>query len=123
MTAPFGTKDKDRDDQERVRVQDHAGSLVILERTGVPIELATEYGDAVATPARLLNVDNDADGWLETLVFPSVIQDQISDEPRLGRVEKVTGKKRPYWHLADATEDDIKKGMAAWAKHDDSAPF
>lgn len=122
---PFATEASS--ERDRLRLIDLVGELVIVEATGEAREIATTYGDKEAVPARVLHVGNDADGWMETLVFNGVIVRRLKDaagKPVAGRLEQVPTKKgNPALVIKDAEpgSKDHEAAAAAWRKHE--VPF
>lgn len=125
MTNTFRTTPTADATPTRSRVQDHEGSLVLLQRTGPPVTLATVHGEASATPARLLIVDDDVDGWMESLVFPVMLQAAIKDDSPVlgvvGRGDARPGKSAP-WVLHDPTPEQVEKAEKVWAANEEP-PF
>ena len=120
--APFVTTHTTDADREQVRTTDYHGIPILIQATGDEITMTTSRGEeATALPVRILAVQ-DGEGWVETLVFWTVVRDQLSDgKVHLGNIAKPEGKR--YYRLNDVADPAVEAAAReAWAKHD-AAPF
>lgn len=123
---PFGSADNKA---PQVSLKDYSGVLIILQPTEDPITVDTQYGEAEATPCRLLNVENDADGWVDLLVFQKGVQAQLRANDGkpvpgvLSREKTAKPGKSPAYVLEVPNAAQSKAARAAWDKHQDASPF
>ncbi len=105
------------------------GSLLLFKVHGQEVGIKTVHGDSNAVRADVIVLDGDKEGeeFLDTLVFPKVLQSQL--KPRLG--EMVLGRlgqghkkpgQSPPWTLATASDEEKKVGMAFLEKSSET-PF
>ncbi len=113
-TDPFSSPAEGGD---RLPLDDVEGSLLLFTVHGVEKDIQTQYGtsDAVKCDVAALDGDHKAETWDGALIFPRVLQSQLS--PRvggmvLGRLGKGTAKpgQSAPWTLADPTDDDRETG-------------
>ena len=120
--APFITSNTTApaDDEARVTLRDYVGLPIIVQATDEEFTLTTSEGESTALPVRFLSVENDADGWQDTLCFWKVVRDQLSDgKAHLGVIRMAEGKR--YYRLEDATPEQVAAATKAWEAN--SLPF
>lgn len=108
---------------------DLKGSLILFKVKGFEPAIKTVHGDSPAVAADVVVLDGEQEGteYLDTLVFPKVLQSQIKPRMggmvlgRLGQGEKKPGQSAP-WMLSEATEADKATARAYVAKNTE-APF
>jgi hypothetical protein len=95
------------------------GRLVLVQPRSLEAGITTVYGVTEAVRADVVVLDGPDAGTKhdDTLIFPKVLQSQLKnriDEKVLGRVSQ--GQAKPGqsapWMLTEATEADIKVGVA-----------
>jgi len=109
--------------------KDLHGALLLFKVHGQEVGIKTVHGDSNAVRADVVVLDGDAEGqeYLDTLVFPKVLQSQLKPRigemvlGRLGQGHKKPGQSPP-WTLAAATDDEKKVGMAHLEKKTET-PF
>lgn len=116
---------------DRINWDDVKGTLLLFTVTSVETGIETAYGEADAVKADVAAIDGDHAGtrWDGALVFPRVLQSQLSGKVGkmvLGRLTQGEAKKgqSPPWRLDDPTDDDRaagKKYLASLA--DAEEPF
>lgn len=107
---PFDAPGKGGD---RIHWDDVNGALLLFTVHSVERGIETTFGDADAVKCDVAALDGDHKGqtWDGALVFPRVLQSQLSGKVGgkvLGRLGKGTAKpgQSPPWTLEDPTEDD-----------------
>lgn len=120
MTNPFAAPAAASDG---VKWEELNGSLLIIKPTAAETGIKTSYGESEAVRADVYAIDGPQAGseHADTLVFPKILQSQL--KPRIGQVvigrlgqgNAKPGQSAP-WILQDATEADIRTGVAAWEK-------
>ena len=109
--------------------EDFKGSLLLIKPHEQVIGVKTSYGEANAVRADVIVLDGDKEGeeYLDTLIFPKVLQSQVKPRigqmvlGRLGQGHKKPGQSPP-WTLAPATDADKRVGTAYLEKNEDT-PF
>ena len=123
---PFDTPAKGGD---RLPLDELLGSLLLFEVHSVEHGIQTAYGesDAVKCDVAALDGDHKAQRWDGTLIFPRVLQGQLS--PRvggmvLGRLAQGTAKpgQSAPWTLDDPTDADREVGRKYLAHVEASKP-
>jgi hypothetical protein len=102
-----------------VKWESLSGRLVLVQPRSIETGIATAFGTAEAVRADVVVLDGTDAGtkYDDALIFPKVLQQQLRgriDEKVLGRVgqgQAKPGQSAP-WILAEATEADIKLGVA-----------
>lgn len=96
-----------------------SGRLVLVQPHSLETNILTTFGTADAVRADVVVLDGPEAGtkYDDTLIFPKVLQSQLKNrvgEKVLGRVSQ--GQAKPGqsapWMLTEATEADIKVGVA-----------
>ena len=98
---------------------DYAGVLVLIQQTSDVQEVSTPHGEASVLNVRLLDCDNDADGWVtDVSVWGKVLIPEIQSMGRdvfaavVGKGKASPGKSAP-WVLEDPSDEQIAKASAA----------
>ena len=105
------------------------GSLLIVKPHSLELAIKTTYGDSDAVRADVIVLDGDEAEtvYLDTLIFPKVLQSQVKSSMggmvlgRLGQGVKKAGQSPP-WTLSEATEAD-KVAARAYIAANTEAPF
>jgi len=114
---------------DRLPLSDVLGSLLLFTVHEVVHDIDTEYGKSNAVRADVAALDgtHKGDTWADTLIFPRVLQSQLSGATGgmvLGRLEQGEKKpgKNPPWRLADPTDSDRDIGRKYLAHVATQAP-
>ena len=98
--------------------QDLLGMLLMVEPIAQESGIKTAYGESDAVRADVVVLDGPEPGrqYLDTLVFPRVLGQQLSrsiGKKVLGRLGQGTAKpgQSPPWMLLEASEQDIELGQ------------
>ena len=105
------------------------GSLLLFKVHGQEVGIKTVHGDSNAVRADVIVLDGDKEGeeFLDTLVFPKVLQSQLKPRigemvlGRLGQGHKKPGQSPP-WTLSVATDAEKATGKAYLEKTSET-PF
>ena len=127
-TDPFSDPGKGGD---RVPLDELVDTLLAFQVHSVEREIETSFGpsDAVKCDVHALDGDHKGDAWHDTLIFPRVLQSQLSGKVGgivLGRLGKGTAKpgQSAPWQLDDPTDADRQIGMKWWEyQQKQEAPF
>jgi hypothetical protein len=109
------------------------GSLLLIEPHSFEEEVKTDYGitSAVRADVHVLDGKNSGEEYLDTLIFPKVLQSQVRNRigmKVLGRLEQGAAKpgQSPPWRIADSTDGE-KAAARKWLNRQisdaDEPPF
>lgn len=116
-----------------IQWDEHKGKLLIVEPLSVEHDIETRFGksDAVRANVYVLTGPDDAEEFIDTLIFPKILQSQTRGQIGKKVVGRLTqGEQKstqsPPWVIAEASSDDIEKAKAYLSKQtltSAAAPF
>jgi len=114
-----------------IKWEDLNGRLLLIKPLAVEEGIKTVHGDSRAVRADVVVLDGPGapEEYMDTLIFPKVLQGQVRGNAgtgrfnlgRLGKGVAKPGQSAP-WVLADPTEDDAKAARA-WLAQNAETPF
>lgn len=109
---------------------DHKGRLLLIEPKAYETGIATSLGekDAVRADVTIIDAPDGVEEYVDTLIFPRALIAQtrsLIGEKVLGRLDQGAAKpgQNPPWRINDATDDDVKIGLAYVDQRKPNNPF